>query len=186
MKKASNTGPIIFGMFVLILVFITCQDTFAMNCGEKPVSVKIYEQISLYALISGFGLLFAGILIDKKSLKTGFLSLSIIPFIAWGYANFFVDYEKFEKIEYNYKLQAENTLANIAEAQDRYKSERDTYIKELAVLESHISGAHGMDECVNIVNLEATWDHWSAGAKHINGSSTVYWDSEIGSSLKRG
>jgi hypothetical protein len=186
MKKASNTGPIIFGMFVLLIVLITCQVAFAINCGEKPVSVKNYEQISLYALIAGFGLLFAGILVDKKSLKTGLLSLSVIPFLAWGYANFFVDYQKFEKIEYNFKLQAENTLANIAEAQDRYKSERDTYIKDLAVLESHISGAHGMDECVSIVKLDATWDHWAAGAKHIYGSSTVYWDSEMGSSLKRG
>lgn len=186
MKKAPNPGPIIFGMFVLILVFITCQVTFAMNCGEKPVSVKFYEQISLYGLIAGFGLLITGILIDKKGLKLGLFALSVIPFIAWGYANFLVDYSKFDKIEYNYQLQAENTLANIAEAQDRYKSEHDTFIKEFATLESHLSGAQGMNECVNIINLDATWDHWSAGAKHVNSSETVYWDSEMGSSLKRG
>ena len=186
MKKQLNPGPLVIAMFSFVILLIAYHTTLAANCGEKTISVKAYEQISFYALISGFGLLFAGILIDKKQVKAGLFAMSALPFLAWGYTNFLVDYDKFEKLEYNFKLQAEATLANIAEAQDRYKSEQDTFIKDLKALESHLSGAHGLDECVNIVTLEATWDHWSAGAKHVNSKNAVYWDSEMGSSLKRG
>ena len=103
MKNVLNPGSKLVGMFSFIIIFITCQTTFAMNCGEKPVSVKFYEQMSFYGLIAGFGLLIVGILLDKKGLKFGLFALSVIPFIAWGYANFLVDYSKFEKNEYNYK-----------------------------------------------------------------------------------
>ena len=178
-------GPFITALLAVVILLAASQTASAANCGEKLISVKVYERISLYALIGGFGLLFAGILIDNKNIKRGLFSLSALPSLAWGYANFFVDYNKFEKIEYNYKLQAEATLANIAEAQDRYKSEQDTYIKDLKALRSHLYGSHGLDECVNIIKLEAEWDHWSAGARHVNGASIVYWDSEMGSSLKR-
>lgn len=186
MKKNICPGPLVVALLTIGILLITFQEASAADCGEKLISVKVYERISLYALIGGFGLLFAGILIDKKNYKKGFFALSALPFLAWGYANFFVDYDKFNKIEYNYKLQAEASLANIAEAQDRYKSEQDTYIKDLEALRSHLYGSHGMDECVTIVNLEAGWDHWSAAARHVNGASIVYWDSEMGSSLKRG
>lgn len=185
MRKILNPGPLFFGLLAIAALSVMCQTALAADCGEKPIPVKVYEQISLYALIGGFALLFAGILIDKKKVKAGLLALSVLPFLAWGYTNFLVDYNKFEKIEYNFKLQAEATLANIAEAQDRYKSEEDTFIKDLNILESHLAGAHGIDECVNIIKLEATWDHWSAGARHINSANTVHWDSEMGSSLKR-
>ena len=48
---------------------------------------------------------------------------------------------------------AEATLANIAEAQDRYKSEQGTYIGNLRKLYSHIGGAGGMNECVKILSV---------------------------------
>ena len=185
MLKYLKTKPLVPAILIFIILLMTFQLAAAADCGEKIISVKVHEQISLYALIGGFGLLFAGILIDNKKIKTGLLALSALPFLVWGNENFLVDYEKFEKIEYNYKLQAEATLANIAEAQDRYKSEQDTYFKDLNALKSHLYGSHGMDECVNIVNLQAEWDHWSAEARHVNSSKAVYWDSEMGSSLKR-
>ena len=177
--------PFITALLAVVILLAASHTASAADCGEKLIAVKVYERVSLYALIGGFGLLFAGILIDKKKFKKGLFAMSALPFLAWGYANFLVDYDKFEKIEYNYKLQAEATLANIAEAQDRYKSEQDTYIKDLKELRSHLYGSHGLDECVAIFKLEAEWDHWSAGARHVNGASIIYWDSEMGSSLKR-
>lgn len=158
----------------------------AADCGEKPVSVNFYEQVSFYSLITGFGLVFAAIIIDQKKIKVGFLGLAVFPFLAWGYIHFLVDFNELEKIKYNRQLQAENTLANIAEAQDRYKSEHDVYLKDLEALKSHLYGAHGIDECVQILELEVSWDHWSATARHVNGAEEVHWDSKMGSSLKRG
>ncbi|MCH8208125.1 MAG: hypothetical protein IIA62_03560 [Nitrospinae bacterium] len=158
----------------------------ASDCGEKPLSVNFYEQVSFYSLIIGFGLVFLAIIFDQKKIKGAFFGLAVFPFLAWGYIHFLVDFGELEKIQYNRQLQAENTLANIAEAQDRYKSEHDTYLKDLDKLKSHLYGAHGIDECVQILEIEVTWDHWSATARHVHGAEEVHWDSIMGSSLKRG
>ena len=81
---------------------------------------------------------------------------------------------------------AEATLANIAEAQDRYKSEQGTYIGNLRMLYSHIGGAGGMNECVKILSINAGFDHWRAEATHLSSPETVIWDSRAGTSLKKG
>ncbi len=158
----------------------------AADCGEKPLSISFYEQISLYSIIAGVSLFILAILIDQKKIKGALFGLTVIPVLAWSYTNFMVDYPALEKIKYNRQLQAENTRANIAEAQDRYKSEHDTYLKDLDKLKSHLYGAHGIDECVQILELEVSWDHWSATARHVHGAEEVHWDSKMGSSLKRG
>ncbi|MFQ5450482.1 MAG: hypothetical protein ACE5E9_07615 [Nitrospinaceae bacterium] len=155
-------------------------------CGEKMRPPKYYEDVSLYSLIAGFALLFLGIFLDKKLLKVGSFVLALLPFLAWGYVNYFVDYDQLKRITFNYNAAAENTLANIAEAQDRYKSEHDTFLKDLVKLDSHTAGAHGTDPCVKILKIEATWNHWSAQAKHVSSPDIVTWDSERGSSLKKG
>jgi len=97
-----------------------------------------------------------------------------------------VDFERAKKLSFAYDTVAENTLANIAEAQDRYKSEQDTFIKDLDQLYSHMAGSHGIDECVKILKIEAKWDHWTAQAKHVSSPDKVIWDSRTGSSLKKG
>ncbi|NIQ04151.1 MAG: hypothetical protein GWM98_30505, partial [Nitrospinaceae bacterium] len=77
-------------------------------------------------------------------------------------------------------------LANIAEAQDRYKSEHDQYLSDLDKLYSHMAGSHGIDPCVRILKIEADWNHWSAVAKHVSSPEKITWDSQTGSSLKKG
>jgi len=161
-------------------------DASSGECGEKVQSAKYFSNVSLYSLIAAFGLVFAGIFIDKKALKLGIWSVSAIPFILWVYINYFVDYERMKRLEFTYNATAENTLANIAEAQDRYKSEQDTFFKDLDQLYSHMAGSHGINECVKILKIEAEWNHWSAQAKHVSSPDKVIWDSRTGSSLKKG
>lgn len=161
-------------------------DAGSASCGEKNIPLSFYEDISLYSLIAGFILVFAVIFIEKKKLKLGLGVLAALPFLAWGYVNFGVDYDALRKTIFNYNLQAEATLANIAEAQERYQSEQGNFIKDLKVLESHLAGAHGMDECVNILELNVGFDHWSAVAQHQSSPDTIRWDSTSGSSLKKG
>jgi len=156
------------------------------SCGEKIMPLKFYEDISLYSLIAGFVLVFAAIFLEKKKVKLGLGVAAVVPFLAWGYVNFIVDYDKIRKTIFNYNAQAEATLANIAEAQERYQSEQGSFITDLKVLESHLAGAHGMDECVQIVELNASFGHWSAVAQHYSSPDTVRWDSTSGSSLKKG
>jgi len=156
------------------------------ECGEKVQPAEYFSNASLYSLIAAFGLVFAGIFIDKKVLKLGVWALSVIPFIFWIYINYFVDYERIKRLAFTYDAIAENTLANIAEAQDRYKSEQDTFIKDLGQLYSHMAGSHGIDECVEILKIEAEWNHWSAQARHVSSPDIVIWDSRTGSSLKKG
>lgn len=156
------------------------------SCGEKIMPLKFYEDISLYSLIAGFVLVFAAIFLEKKKVKLGLGVAAVLPFLAWGYVNFIVDYDKIRKTIFNYNAQAEATLANIAEAQERYQSEQGSFITDLKVLESHLAGAHGMDECVRIVELNASFGHWSAVAQHYSSPDTVRWDSTSGSSLKKG
>jgi hypothetical protein len=155
-------------------------------CGEKIKPAKYFTNVSLYSLIAGFGLVFAGIFINKKALKLGLWSVSLIPLLIWVYLNYFVDYERMKRLQFTYNAAAENTLANIAEAQDRYKSEQDTFIKDFDQLYSHMAGSHGIDECVEILKIEAEWNKWSAQAKHVSSPDKVIWDSRTGSSLKKG
>ena len=103
-----------------------------------------------------------------------------------GLCEFFVDYDKVKRLTFTYNTAAEATLANIAEAQDRYKSEHDTFLDDLNKLHSHTAGAGGMNECVKIVSIEAEWNHWSASAQHVSSPEKVTWDSRSGSSLKKG
>lgn len=155
-------------------------------CGEKIHPAKYYSDASLYSLIAGFVLVFGGIFADKKALKLGVWVLAVFPFAFWVYVNYFIDFERTQKISFAYDTVAENTLANIAEAQDRYKSEQDTFIKDLDQLYSHMAGSHGIDECVKILKIEAKWDYWIAHAKHVSSPDKVIWDSRTGSSLKKG
>jgi hypothetical protein len=156
------------------------------SCGEQIIRLSLYEDISLYSLIAGFVLVFAAIFLEKKKVKLGLGVAAVLPFLAWGYVNFLVDYDNLRKTIFNYNAQAEATLANIAEAQERYQSEQGSFITDLKVLESHLAGAHGMDECVRIVELNASFGHWSAVAQHYSSPDTVRWDSTSGSSLKKG
>ena len=156
------------------------------SCGEKIIALGLYEDISLYSLMAGFVLVFAAIFMEKKKIKLSLGILALLPFLAWGYVNFLVDYDKIRKTIFNYNVQTEATLANIAEAQERYQSEQGNFITDLKVLESHLAGAHGMDECVRIVELNASFGHWSAVAQHQSSPDTVRWDSTSGSSLKKG
>lgn len=156
------------------------------RCGEKVLPAKYYSNASFYSLIAGFGLLIAGILMDKKPLKMGLWGLSLVPFAVWLYVHFFIDFEKVKRLTFTYNAAAENTLANIAEAQDRFKSEQDTFLKDLNQLYSHMAGSHGIDECVKVLKIEAAWNYWSAEAQHVSSPEKVRWDSKTGSSLKKG
>jgi len=183
----SLAGAQVLSVDPTLLLRVSIQQIGATSgCGEPIRSLDIYEQISLIGLIAAFGLILVGILIDKKALKSILWGLAVIPLGAWGYVNFLVDFDKIRQDITNYNLQAEATLANIAEAQDRYKSEQDTFLKDLEELESHLSGAQGINPCVRILELNVSWNHWSAVAKHVSSPETVLWDSTSGSSLKKG
>jgi hypothetical protein len=158
----------------------------ARDCGEKIPSIKFYQDISLYSLVIGFSLFFGGVLTDKKKLKFALLSLTVPAFVVWGYVNYLVDYAQIQKNLFVYKVQAESALANIAEGQERYKSEHGAYLDDLNKLYSHLAGAHGVDPCVRILELHATNDNWTAVAKHVSSPEKVYWDGKTGSALKKG
>ena len=97
-----------------------------------------------------------------------------------------INFTELKKKVYAYNALAEGTLANIAEAQDRYKSEQDIFLNDLQQLYSHTAGAQGINPCVKILNIEADFKHWTAEAKHISSPDTILWDSNSGSSLKKG
>ncbi len=178
-----HSSPGVWGAFSSTQLLSANSDE---PCGEKVRPAKYYSNASLYSLIGGFILVFAGIFADKKALKLGVWILAAFPFAFWIYINYFVNFERTQKISFVYDTVAENTLANIAEAQDRYKSEQDTFIKDLDQLYSHMAGSHGINECVKILNIEAKWDYWIAHAKHVSSPHKVIWDSRTGSSLKKG
>ena len=157
-----------------------------INCGEKIPDLIIYERISEFSIWIALALVIGGILLDQDSRKWILFFLAIIPLIAWGYVQFLVDYSRLKKDIFSYNSMAEATLANIAEAQDRYKSEQGTYIENLRKLYSHIGGAGGMNECVKILSVKAGFDHWRAEAAHLSSPETVIWDSRAGTSLKKG
>ncbi len=156
------------------------------DCGEKIVDLTKYDQISTISLAVGFALFFAGTFIEKKTVKRILFALTILPLSAWLYVQFFIDYEKIRENLFAYDTVAENALANIAEAQDRYKSEKGAFIKNLHQISSYTAGAHGLDACIRITKINATFNHWSAEAKHVSSPNTITWDSDSGSSLKKG
>ena len=156
------------------------------NCGEKIPDLIIYEHISQYSIWIALSLTIGGILLDKKFIKRILMVLVLFPLLAWVYVQFVVDYASLKKDIFSYNAMAEATLANIAEAQDRYKSEQGTYIDDLRKLYSHIGGAGGMNECVKILSVRAGFDHWRAEAAHLSSPETVIWDSRAGTSLKKG
>lgn len=179
-----NTILIILGL--LILLSLPGVVFGQSSCGEKIPPLGIFDQISQYALWLALALMIPGILFDQKVLKRVLLVMAFIPFAGWAYVNFFVDYNSLKKEIFNHNAMAEATLANIAEAQDRYKSEQGSYIGDLRKLYSHIGGAGGMNECVKILNVQAGFDHWRAEAGHVASPDTVIWDSRAGTSLKKG
>ena len=156
------------------------------DCGEKIPDLIIYEQVSQYSIWIALSLAIGGILVEQKTIKRILMVIAVLPLAAWGYVQFMVDYTSLKKEIFAYNVLAEATLANIAEAQDRYKSEQGTYINDLRKLYSHIGGAGGMNECVKILSVKAGFDHWRAEAAHLSSPETVIWDSRAGTSLKKG
>jgi hypothetical protein len=156
------------------------------DCGEAIVPFGRYDQISTVSLIITFALFFAATFIEKKKIKTTLFALILLPFGAWLYVQYFVDYDRIREKLFTYDTVAENALANIAEAQDRYKSEQGSFIKNLNQIHSHTAGAHGLNSCVRITKITATFNHWVAEAKHVSSPNTITWDSDSGSSLKKG
>ena len=136
------------------------------NCGEKIPNLIIYERISEFSIWIALAFAIGGILLDQNTRKRILFILTIVPLIAWGYVQFVVDYSLLKKDIFAYNSMAEATLANIAEAQDRFKSEQGTYIGNLRILYSHIGGAGGMNECVKILRINAGFDQWRAEAAH--------------------
>ena len=156
------------------------------DCGEKIPDLIIYEQVSQYSIWIALSLAIAGILVEQKTIKRILMVIAVLPLAAWGYVQFMVDYTSLKKEIFAYNVLAEATLANIAEAQDRYKSEQGTYIGDLRKIYSHIGGAGGMNECVKILNMTAGFEHWRAEATHLSSPESVIWDSRAGTSLKKG
>ena len=181
---SNKTNQIILWIFTFSLVPSIALA--ATSCGERIPALGIFEQISQYSLWFALALMIPGILIDHKFWKKSLLILALVPFAGWAYVNFFVDYNSLKTEIFNHNAMAEATLANIAEAQDRYKSEQETYIGDLRKIYSHIGGAGGMNECVKILNVQAGFDHWRAEAGHVSSPDTVIWDSRAGTSLKKG
>ena len=156
------------------------------DCGEKIPDLIIYEQVSQYSIWIALSLVIGGILVEQKTIKRILMVIAVLPLAAWGYVQFMVDYTSLKKEIFAYNVLAEATLANIAEAQDRYKSEQGTYIGDLRKIYSHIGGAGGMNECVKILNMTAGFEHWRAEATHLSSPDSVIWDSRAGTSLKKG
>ena len=156
------------------------------DCGEKIPDLIIYEQISQYSIWIALSLAIGGILVEQKTTKRILMVLAVLPLAAWGYVQFMVDYTGLKKEIFAYNALTEATLANIAEAQDRYKAEQGTYISDLRKLYSHIGGAGGMNECVKILSISAGFEHWRAEATHLSSPDSVTWDSRAGTSLKKG
>ena len=156
------------------------------DCGEKIPDLIIYEQVSQYSIWIALYLAIGGILVEQKTIKRILMVIAVLPLAAWGYVQFMVDYTSLKKEIFAYNVLAEATLANIAEAQDRYKSEQGMYIGDLRKIYSHIGGAGGMNECVKILNITAGFEHWRAEATHLSSPDSVIWDSRAGTSLKKG
>ncbi len=172
--------------YFLMLDQVTISQVATRQCEAPPPAIDQYVTMSTAGLVAGFILVFLAILLDNKKVKGLCWALAVIPFGVWGYVNFFVDYTQIQKTIFNLDVRAEQTLSNIAEAQDRFMSEQEEYIKDLSKVKSHLAGAHGLDECVEILDLTVAFDHWDASAKHVSSPNIIKWDSTSGSSLKKG
>ena len=170
--------------FFTIFIFPTIIN--ASNCGEVIKPLSYFDKVSTYSLLIFAGLFVFGILIDKKIGKIITLSLAILPLALWGYVQFMIDFTELKKDVFSYNALAEGTLANIAEAQDRYKSEQGVFLKDLQELYSHVAGSQGINPCVKILKINAGFSQWVAEAKHVSSPDTIKWDSSMGSSLKKG
>lgn len=179
-------GEAIASNLPLLLSQLNLGQLASSKCLPPPPSLDGFQAMSTGGLIAGFVLVFLGILLDNKRLKSTCWVLAVVPFGLWGYANFMVDYNQIQKSIFNMDVMAEQTLSNIAEAQDRFKSEQEEYIKDLTKVKSHLAGAHGLDECVEILELNVSYEHWDASAKYVSSPNIVKWDSTSGSSLKKG
>ena len=178
---------LLYFMLVMFFLILPYPDLIgAEDCGEVIKPISYFETVSRYSLLIGFGFFVIGILLDKKLAKTLALTSSIIPLAVWGYVQFMVDFTDLKRNVFAYNALAEGTLANIAEAQDRYKSEQGVFLKDLQELYSHVAGSHGINPCVRILKINAGFSQWIAEAKHISSPDTVKWDSSSGSSLKKG
>jgi len=182
------TNKILYNCFLgLCLISFVCPTTVSGGeCGSIIKPLSYYDNISLYSLILCCGLFLAGTLIDRKLVKTIAFSVSLLPLTAWGYVHFMIDFTQIKKEVYAYNALAEQTLANIAEAQDRYKSEQGVFLKDLQKLYSHIAGSQGVDPCVRILKVNAGFSQWIAEAQHVSSPDVIRWDSSLGSSLKKG
>ena len=173
-------------LIILIYFWVHPIVAIAGECGEPIKPLSYYNNVSLYSLFAGFGLVFVGILLDKIIIKKVSFVCALAPFALWGYIHFMIDFSELKKNVYAYNALAEGTLANIAEAQDRYKSEQDIFLKDLQKLYSHTAGSQGINACVRILKINADFKHWAAEAKHVSSPDTIRWDSNSGSSLKKG
>ena len=177
----------LFRTFALISVLGSVLPAEAVDdCGEKLHSATYYDDISLYSIIAAFVLIMGAILIDKTIARVALLGAAIVPLGLWVNIHYLIDFDQTNRTHYSYNAAAENTLANIAEAQDRYKSEHDTFLTDLSKLDSHTAGSHGIDPCVRIIRIEAGWNHWYAEAQHVSSPDRVIWDSKKGSTLIKG
>ena len=188
-KNWGRLGNKILQYLCLLLVAAWVVPDLALgvtDCGDTVRPLTFYESVSLYALLAGFVFVILGILVDKKNLKMAAFGFALLPIAAWVYIQFFIDFSQIKRSVFAYDALAEGTLANIAEAQDRYKSEQGVFIKDLEKLYSHMAGSHGINPCVRILKINAGWDHWAAEAKHVSSPNAVLWTSKSGSSLKKG
>jgi hypothetical protein len=158
----------------------------ATGCGEKITPIETYEKIGYFSLAGGLGIIFLCTFLNSKKVQITLAILAVIPLAIWGYIKFGVDYDQIRRVAFNYNVQAEGTLANIAEGQERYKSEHGKFINDLSKLRAHVAGSHGLDECVELLELKAYYDYWTASAKQVSSPEIIRWDSRKGSSLKKG
>jgi len=175
-----------YSLFLFLTIFFFPGIIGASDCGDSIKPLSYFVEVSRYSLFLCFGLFIIGIIIDKKPWKVTALSMSILPLAVWGYVQFMVDFNDLKKNVFAYNALAEATLANIAEAQDRYKSEQGVFLKDLQDLYSHVAGSHGINPCVRILKINAGFSQWVAEAKHVSSPDTIKWDSSSGSSLKKG
>ena len=74
------------------------------SCGEKIPALGIFDQISQYALWLALAFMIPGIIFDHKIWKKTLLLLAILPFVAWAYVNFFIDYNSLKKEIFNHNI----------------------------------------------------------------------------------
>jgi hypothetical protein len=175
---------ILLSFFLTILIYPSLIA--AEDCGDVIKPLSYFDKVAKYSLFICFGLFLVGIVLDNKLGKVIMLFLAVLPLSLWVYVQYMVDFTEIKKNVFAYNALAEGTLANIAEAQDRYKSEQGVFIKDLQELYSHVAGSHGINPCVRILKINAGFSQWIAEAKHVSSPDIIKWDSSSGSSLKKG